>query len=508
MNRTPKRILSLLFHVVPAVVATLVGGCHRDNRTNAISIDPARSGSELTNTDSKYFDGLPSISDDGSLVVFISGRDSTTGVSDIRKAYKASWAKDAAPQPAARVTAKDLGNERLAKLSPDGQWVAVQVEKAGQYDLYLQDAAGLKDPVSLTSDSAVEQSFSFSPDSKLLAWVKQAADKTTSVAVVVAIGGGTAAELSSQVTASPSTDYVQQVFWIPATSGYILAIGSVNPQSLQSGVALTQRAFTTAAEAQTATSTAWLSGFPIRSGIMPSAAADRVLLVRTNTRDDGTLDDINTPQRGDYVPPPLVITSAPVRSEPDYRALTAGAPAQRYSPTPGYDIAAATLTNDGKTAFMLGRFYYRCAGDSYDAAGSAFAIGPADAGKAPTLVLPRLSATATTNRDGYTNAFDFAGGGLCDRKRADQSVSRLDDKMLEMAVMRQATETTYRIVYTTPIASYFDNMCRLKAGDQEVWVLDVHDGKQTFYPLSKNQTALSDTDRGDNGPCPWPLGVF
>ena len=505
------RFLGLCFQAVPwsmAVCLMVISGCSRDKRTNAISVDPARSGSELINTESKYFDGLPSISDDGSLVVFVSGRDSITGIADVRKAYKSAWSKDAAPQAVARVTAKELGNERLAKVSPDGRWVVIQAEKAGQYDLYLQDAAGKNDPVALTSDSAVEQGFSFSSDSKMLAWVTRAPNKATSVAIVVAIAGGTAAELAQQATVSATTDFVQQVFWIPAASGYSLAVGTVNPLALLSGVTLTRRSFATATAAKAATATAWLSGFSLRNDILPSATADNVLLVRTSTRDDGSQDDVTTPQVGDWVPPPLAITTVPVRSEPDYRTIEKAAPARRYSPTPGYDIAAATLTNDGKTAFMLGRFYYRCAGDQFDAFGSAFVIGAADSSKAPTLVSPRLTATEQSNRDTYINGFDFAAGGLCDRKRGDGSISRVDSNMLEMAVMRQATESNYRIIYTTPITPHFDTSCSLKAGDREVWVLDVHDGKQTFYPLSNNQAKLADSDRGYDGPCPWPLGIL
>ena len=465
--------------VISAVLSLSMAGCGATTTTEPPAVDSQRSGSSLETFGPKYNDSKPILSADGTHIVFISGRDSTDQAVAL-KIYKADWPQGGDPTSPTRVTSgDDLGFEQEAALSQDGQWVALVAAKDGQTDLYLQDYAGTKSPVRVTNDAAVESHPTFSPDAKLIAWVSRAADTGLSSVQLVALGDGSAAALAQQFTVTTADEDVRQVFWVPTgNSSYELATGAG-----AGALTYSLRTFSAADQATQATRTDWLKDLLVQTTIAPVAASANVVLVRKDLSSERVLST----KVGDAVDAPssMLVQTEPVFAVPGTSTVT------RFSDPPGYETLGAAMASDGKTAFLVTQQVYKCVGDASDSYGAALVLAPSDV-SAPTRLSPRLAADGTS--------FELVQG-YCDRKRADGTVGRIDDKIADLALNAQATQTKYRLAYVTRFTTKFDENCALKSADPEIMVVDVDGDKKVIKPLSLNRAPVTDAGRGGQAAC-------
>ncbi len=459
-----------------------LAACDNKKKADAVSELPQRSGSLIVSTSVKFNDVKPTLSSDGTRLVFVSGRD-TDGDVTVLKAYKAEWPEAAAPGAPARLTLSDVGFERDARISPDGNWVVLSVQKDGKTDLYLQDFAGtLPAPLNVSGDAADEIDPVFSPDSKLITWISRDVGAGTSQVLGVTVGTGTAADVATKVVLSAAGEYVTTLFWIPtATDGtYELAVGTQGDFST-GGTSLNTISFTAIADAQAAARTAWLQNQFLLANTEPRATATAVLLGRKAPQ--GSVKKVTALGAG--VTPRMT----PVSSEPIFAAPAAAAPATvtELAMPPGHDLlAVGGITPDGTAGFGIFRLAYRHACDPASAAydfSSSIAAFKAD-GTAATFYIPR-----TTPTEG---AFEVAKD-VCDMMRADGTLGRPDDKVMDLVVNANATEAKLRALYVTRFTAHFDETCRIKAGDPEVFGLDVVAGAATIQPVSNNRAPITDT---------------
>ncbi len=436
--------------------------------------DPERAGSALQGFGNRYSDNNVSLSDDGTHIVFVSGRDSSDQAATF-KAYKSDWVAGSEPVAPIRVTNDDsVGIEKDAWLSPDGKWVVLLSSNGGRTDLFLQDYAGAKTPVQITNDAAFESSATFSPDSQLLAWVGGDPSAGTFVAQVVAIGDGTAAAVATKYTLTKPETVVRQLAWVPVASGYELAIGSLADGGNGKDT-FVLRSFASVDAAPDATDRPWLAEFNPDLSVTPLLFADMALLARKLVSTDRVLID----QVGSGVAAPPLQTL--IKTEPVWANYPEGTPLDRYVQPPGFQVLAMAGSKDASALFFLDRQYYICKDDSQSGYGTAIVSATSDINVPLTAMSPRVTA------DGVN--FEIAAGP-CERTRADATVGHVDDKMTELAVVRNATPSKFRMVYVTRFSNKFDASCVLKSGDTEVMALDVDGETKTVTPVSGNQAPL------------------
>ncbi|MGE0173912.1 MAG: TolB family protein [Oligoflexales bacterium] len=110
------------------ILLLIVTACDESSTSKEDPQEPERRGQTVNPVEFGLLDIDPSISADGSKIVFLSGRD------DILKAYKF---ESGGTEPS-RLTDVDLGSEGKAELSPDGKWVLLTVTSEGSSQLYAQ----------------------------------------------------------------------------------------------------------------------------------------------------------------------------------------------------------------------------------------------------------------------------------------------------------------------------------------------------------------------------------
>lgn len=461
--------------------------CPGENRTREISTEPNRSGEPLESVSSRYADNRPSISADGTKIVFSSGRD---GNDQIRtsKAYKADWPVGVAPGTPSRVTAVDLGIEHEAVISPDGRWVALLTTKGGKTDLYLQEFADSAKPAMRASkpDTGVTLSQpSFSPDGKLIAWIARTSG-TAAVAMLAEIGEPTEDALQDaafQVTGSD--EVVQQLTWAETGNAvYALITGAASPGGK---LAYSQRTFASVQEAKTAAKTSWLTPFSVAKGQAPAVAANKALIAQGPQG----LETAMSVEVGDGVP--STPNRVQVRSRPLLYVAADKDPVP-FEAALGYDVTAMRLANDGATAFMLEKSYYQCKGDSVDAFGASILVLGTDTKAVPARLNLRLKDEGETSPTSYN--YEVVDD-ICKRQRSESSFSRIDDKVADLVVAtKQATATAFRAIFVTRFTPHFYGNCTLKAGDSELFALEVSDAAKNVYPLAPNPAPLVDDSPG------------
>ncbi len=474
--RTPRIFVFFL-------LALTMAACGGNKRPHKDLDDPERGGAALEPISFRYADNKPSVSSDGTKIVFVSGRDSGAETAT-SKAYKATWPAGAEPGELTRVTSDDsVGIEKSAWISADGAWVLLLSADGARTDLYLQDFAGAKAPVRITDDAELESAASFSPDGKLISWLATDRVKKTSSVRIVEIGDASAATLAKQTKLTDEAKAAAKLaFWLPATTGYRLAMATVefgkNPATF------VQRSFADFAGAAAAADVAWFANFIPDAAVMPVVAGDSVLLSRRLLSSDNVVyGRIGT----EPTEPPIL---TPASSEPAWVNVAADSVVDRYTIPPGTETLGLGKSADGQTNFLLERHFYRCVGQDVDSFGAAFVTGPLDVVGIRSKILPKLDSAGN-----FVAAADF-----CELK-LDGGPAWVDDKITEMAVPAAATADKFRIVYTSRFSKSFDEHCLLRAGDTEIMALDVTGETKTFYPVSKNPAPLKNAYRGGEAEC-------
>ena len=101
----------------------------------------------------------------------------------------------------------------------------------------------------------------------------------------------------------------------------------------------------------------------------------------------------------------------------------------------------------------------------------------------------RRSPRTTTTADVFE-----VGKDVCDKTRADTSIGRMDDKIVDVVANANATAAKARMLYVTRFTTHFDDTCTLKAGDAEIFGLDITAAVAKIQPVSANRAPITDTD--------------
>jgi hypothetical protein len=465
--------------------------CNKPSQGQSASAEITREGRTLIPTGLRYSDLSPTISDDGERIVYISGRGSEG--EPVLKSYKLTWSGGSKPGSSSRVTSDDVGYEREAVISPDGQWVLLASLKDNQVDVYLQSFVGSAGAVKVTSTDSVEPQLSFSPDSRLVAWLSTDATTGSTTVKIAKIGSGTDSDLSTSVDLPAGSDHIDQFFWLPTEIGsakpYVLVTASASTE-VSGASDLNRFQFATFGDIAGTSSATWLKGIRITPSLRPALKASRTVLV------EQVVDSAaQAPQRGTGAQSNPGIY-APLKSAPIFVDVAEAKVLERFgyvsgasNPPPGFDVRSVALSSDSSEALVLSGVFYRCAGDSSDQFGTSFGWMKSDTSQPYSLFNPRVDlGTATDPSSTIQEAYTFAATDLCsNRQGSDGRSSRIDDQIVSFALNGQATSSTYRVVYVTRSTTKLDSTCNLSAGDTEVWALNFDSTGGTFYPVSNNR---------------------
>lgn len=465
------------------VATLLLTACGGETKKRDISEEPLRAGGLLEPISIVYNDSLPALSADGTRLVFVSGRQSTDAAAAV-KVFRVDWPADGAPAAPVRLTTDELGYEREVAISPDGAWTAIKNAEVGRSDVYLQSYNGGA-AVRVTDDAAAESAMAFSPDSKLLMWVSKGLDdagQAFAVVKVVAIGTGAAADIAKVKDASASDAVVDTAFWAGMDgANYRLAVSA--PSTAISGHSdITLLTFGAPDAAAAAARTAWRTGVLLGTKVPPLVVGDKAMF---NDRVLPSKQQL-VPRAGDLV------EETPMASVAQAEILVGdvGVAPTALTPAAGFQTLATGLGTDF-TPFALTVQAYRCAPDGGLITGAGVGLYPGGNAELKR-VIPRL----TADGQGFEVASDF-----CDKKRGDDSIGRIDDRLTDMVVNAGATEGVHRVVYVSQFSTAFNASCVLKVGDQELYGFDIKEGSKTVVPLSLNQAPLTSDGRGDQAAC-------
>ena len=434
-----------------------------------------------------FIDERPSLSADGSRLVFISGRASSVGQPTM-KVYKIQWSEGQQPGAASRVTTSDeFGTERDAQISPDGKLVLISALVGKDNNLFLASFDNSSEPRLITAEPEVSGkiiSFAFSPDSRLIGWIVRNLDAGTSRLVISEISEEGVPGNVFQVKTGES--FIYDFNWVRANSGYAVIVSSSRAGGGQLSYDLIR--FSNSAESSMEPEIKVLveAAIPVPN-VQIHANAQRLMLARRVV----PAGSRQAKQAGDFAADTPVMTEA--NSEPISLELAQDSAVfeiNSFADLPGTDVLALGLAQDNSTAFFLQRSAWRCASDGIVRYGAA--LHQAD----PELtsfrrIVPRMGLANGT----WEVALDY-----CDRTRADQSLGGIDDRIVFFRVNAAATAEKYRIAYVSRFSPARDKDCNYLLGDPEVLVLDVNGEKRSILPLSTNLAPLESQARAPNLP--------
>ncbi len=473
---------------VQVLTVAALCGCGGSDKKTEEQADPERSGSALDSLPIKFNDFAPSLSADGSRVLFISGRASGDGTATY-KAFRVDWPAGAGPGEAVRVTTDDkLGSERAAALSPDGKWAALVVTNGGRTDLYLQALDGGLPAVRLTDDTAEEFAPEFSPDSKLLVWGQRPSADSAGAAFVLNIGDGSESATRGPVKISGEAAALSQVLWLPLSNASYQLITTERTIDGQGRLAVVQRTFADPAGAGTAEAAKWPGDLVPVDGVRVAAGGTIVL---------APLQVLSTARRealrvGDFEP--AAGADGPKTRLLSEIGLLSATETKPFPSALGYGILGLGLSDDGSAGVAVAREFYRCKGEENDVYGTSLNVLGLPSGQIGRLA-PRLTST-----DPGKLTFDVAGG-LCNRDINDSVKGRIDDKIVGAEINGSATAKVYRILYVSRFTAHFDANCALRTGDPEIYGLNADEAGKQIFAIAKNSAPLEDAKRDGQTPC-------
>lgn len=483
-------MLNAKFPHVAAMAVTLIilAGCERGQERKEISEPPLRAGSLAIPIDSAYIDDRPSLSSDGRRLVFVSGR--TSAGRPNLKVFKAEWPEGQAPSEVTRLTTDDeLGLERDAVISPDGQYVLINASIGGQSHLYLTDFIGDVSPLRVTDETAgydAELSYAFSPDSKLIAWISRNLDAATSVLRIAEIVDHMRIGQVSEVKTSES--FVSDFVWVATTPGYAMAIGSSPKGAGKFEYELVKFNNLLEAASTLRTSSLMKDVVPL-TNVRPVANSQRLFVGRrilpAGSRQVRQVGDFqsDTPQ--------IIDANSEIFSV-SFGLDSASVDTDVFGELPGSDVLALGATSDNSAVFVLERNAWQCASDLEIRYGSSIVQAASDLSSFKRIV-PRTGAVVGT----WDVADDY-----CERVRSDQTLGVIDDRITSFSVNASATTQKFRMIYVSKFSEARDKDCNYLVGDAEILALDVDELSRSIYPLSSNPAPLESAVRGPgNEPC-------
>ena len=392
----------LKYQMTLIAAALLTFTCGKNNSSQKPVVQTERTGRANTSVDAKYIDEAPSVSSDGTKIVFTSGRDGGTP-----RIYTTTFSGGSWSTPAKLSTSSGLTAENVARVSPDGSWALIQGGTAsGQALVICAFATGTCGTVA-TSPWETGQ-FEFTGDSALFYYVTG----TKSSGGSLFVGTTAATPTTSQVGAS---DTFIEAFWsAEATSPYSLV--TARKSTTTGKKTLSTRSFTSPSTAATATATDFTTDVSYAAILDHDSASSSLFTVAAPIKPStssvfaelGTIDD---PTR----------ISIPLVNEL-HTWNVAGTDQGAVGASAGFETISAWITSDNATLFSLNRIAIRCAGDGDSPWGFSMALitladktvtwrhlkKPIDLSQAPTISADPCD--RTTN--GTATTYDFGASAM------------------------------------------------------------------------------------------------
>jgi hypothetical protein len=427
------------------------GGKNEPTQTNPT----VRSGSDIKDEDVKYSDFRPSLSSNGTKLVFVSGK----GRSELRTVLATRTIGSAFSAPSRIDTGSIFLSEIQAKISPNGSHVLICGFSSAGRSLAICDISG-NSCTRISTQSRGTDSFAFSPDSSGFYYLEGSSSSSATLKVA------TVAAPSSPFQIGVANNWIR-AFWAPVASGF--SIVAMEPTTSQIGFAnLKSYTFATIAGAVGATSTSLTSNISENSilnlaifggsaGTIPAttylASIPHKVTTETTITEFGNV----TPASEQKKIPYLNRTYA--------YSLAGGTTTTTFNPL-SLETQRSFLASDQDTSFMLNRIGGRCAGEGDYTYGVAFATVSKGSQSIKWSYLKR----GLENNSTPTVTSDF-----CDRKIGDKTVA-LDLTMSDLTINDEASSSVYT-------AAWMSNV----SGDSEIYIMDVTAAESKVFNISDNR---------------------
>lgn len=425
------------------------GGSHKDSDSD--NQTPPRSGVEVIPIDVKYYDALPDISADGKRIVFISGRDKGT-----LRAFKYD---QTVGSQVSRLTQTDatFDIEKGVFVSPDGKWVILSALKDGKTNLFLKDfALTIQTEHQITNDAGLKSQIAFSPDSKIIAYMRQ--DPTSGrreIWVAQINTDGTSSD--PQMISSSSQDELNPVFQPLATGASGYALVTVVPDLRSSQSSIVRRSFETFESAKSATKTDIATGLRLAAEIPLTASKNGVYITVKVPLGDAKYREI-TPGGSVTTTKKAGILNTAMFLDTSTKALT-------DLTLPALGILSQSIGQDDFGIFLT-KAIFSCKADSLSY-GTAMISYVKSTGKTSFLI-PRTKA----DQNQFEVSPDF-----CTTTRADKTEGSLYTKVTYSKMSSNSTADSYKAVFVT-----WDTK------DYEVMSVDATASTVNFNPISNNKS--------------------
>jgi hypothetical protein len=439
-------ICSMLLISLTAVTSTHCGSSKSSERPLSQSQRTGRANSSVA---AKYIDESPTVSKDGTKVLFTSGRDGGTS-----RIYKTTWAGTAWSSPQRLSASSGMTSENLAKISPDGNYALVQgVADSGEV-LSLCDVAA-ETCSSIASSPWGNGEFEFSPDSVLLFYLK--GDKSS----------GANLHIAARATASTSyqigtSDTWAKVLWLNSTLPDYSIVAAKKATTVGK-MTLTKRTFTSAANSASATESTLGPDISYGSQLDPGSASAARFSVTLPLKPSvskvfGEL--------GDYVGTDSDKKKSIPLTDEVHTWLANGTDEGSIAASPGFESHFAWITADDTTLFTLNRLSVRCAGDLASTYGYSVAL----VNRADNAITWRHLKKPTDLSQG-----PVVTQNPCD-KTLNGTATTMDFAASDLRVNRDATATAHTLTWSSDMT-----------GDPEIFASITAAGVTTVYNISGNR---------------------
>ncbi len=407
--------------------------------------DIKRSGGEVLKVPPQYVDRAPSLSSDGSRMVFISGRD---GVNRVYVFETAAIAGEGNPR---RLTTSDeWDTEESALISHDGTYAVVLAVAAGQADLFtvrLDDGQ----TVQLTDDAEVERGPSLSLDDKILVFRRAKAQGGWSL-WAVSIGAGPSLTAKAEITGV--TGSVTDAKFASG-AGYSLAVMVSEPDAY--GESLQTLTLDTSLSTAASTTTVVKSGIKRQTSAAFASTHNGIAFAEYLSGSGKTRSPIGG-EAGE--------TKVTVVSDP--RRLTLAGTSTEIEQV-GYDVVAVTASQAADFSAWATRDYYTCEGREALYGNGLYLLQGASQ--------ERLWLLTNAELDRWE-----ISGEACTYTLADDSDAKVDTTARNLFINSSATASDFTLAFESQFYGadgYF--------GDPEVMVLRRVAGISTLVNASNNR---------------------
>lgn len=437
-------IRSLLLISTAGVLSTNCGSSSNKERPVSQS---QRTGRANSSVDAKYIDSSPSVSGDGTKVIFTSGRDD--GISRI---FKSTWSGSAWSAPVRLSGNTGMTGENIAKISPNGNYALIQgFTASGEILSLCVIADGSCTTVSSSPWGLGE--FEFSRDSSRFFYLS--GDKSTGANLFVG-DVNTGVPTSSQTTGSNTWI---KAFWSTENGAPYTLIAAKKSTTIGK-MTLTKRTFNDASGAAGASASDIGTDISYGTTLDPnSASVDRfTVTIPIKASTSNTFTELGTEDSTKK-------KTIPIRNE--LRTwLAAGTDEGTVSATTGFETAYAWISSDNTSIFTLNRIAVRCAGDS----DSTWGFGIARITRADNSVAWYHLKKPADLDQGPVVVTD-----PCDRT-LNGAATTLDFGASELRINASANASAHTMVWTSDMS-----------GDPEIFASITSAGSTTSFNISKNR---------------------